>query len=198
MAVIEEAPGQGGLVLEPGVVRLVLADTRVAPLWLLIRLYVGYAWLRAGWEKLGEPTWIGAQAGSALGDLIRTALLTTARDQAATPGWYANVLRDVVLPHAAAFSYAITFGEILAGLGVLLGLVTGVAAFWGSVINASFLLAGTASTDPVLFILAVGLMLAWRVAGYYGLDRWLLPLVGVPGVSSVLLRRRPVPAETGD
>ena len=41
--------------------------------------------------------------------------------------------------------------------------------------NMSFLLAGSASTNPVLFTLAIGLILAWRVAGYYGLDRYLLP-----------------------
>ena len=46
--------------------------------------------------------------------------------------------------------------------------------------NMSFLLAGSASTNPIMFTLAVGLMLAWKVAGYYGLDRYLLPLLGTP------------------
>jgi thiosulfate dehydrogenase [quinone] large subunit len=46
--------------------------------------------------------------------------------------------------------------------------------------NMSFLLAGSASTNPVLFTLAVGVMLAWKVAGYYGLDRYLLPMLGTP------------------
>ena len=46
--------------------------------------------------------------------------------------------------------------------------------------NMSFLLAGSASVNPVLFTLAIGLILAWKVAGYYGLDRWLLPILGVP------------------
>jgi thiosulfate dehydrogenase [quinone] large subunit len=31
-----------------------------------------------------------------------------------------------------------------------------------------------------MFTLAVGLILAWRVAGYYGLDRYLLPALGAP------------------
>jgi thiosulfate dehydrogenase [quinone] large subunit len=31
-----------------------------------------------------------------------------------------------------------------------------------------------------MFTFAVGLMLAWKVAGYYGLDRYLLPLLGTP------------------
>ena len=46
--------------------------------------------------------------------------------------------------------------------------------------NMSFLLAGSASSNPVLFTLAIGLMLAWKVAGYYGLDRYVLPLLGTP------------------
>jgi thiosulfate dehydrogenase [quinone] large subunit len=55
--------------------------------------------------------------------------------------------------------------------------------------NMSFLLAGSASTNPVLFTLAVGLMLAWRVAGYYGLDRYLLPMLGAPWRPGALFRR---------
>jgi thiosulfate dehydrogenase [quinone] large subunit len=57
--------------------------------------------------------------------------------------------------------------------------------------NASYLLAGTVSTNPVLFILATWLVLAWRIAGYWGLDRWLLPLLGVPGAPGTLFQRRP-------
>ena len=41
-------------------------------------------------------------------------------------------------------------------------------------------LAGSASTNPIMFTLAVGVILAWRVAGYYGVDRWLLPMLGTP------------------
>ena len=46
--------------------------------------------------------------------------------------------------------------------------------------NMSFLLAGSGSVNPVLFTMAVGLMLAWKVAGYYGLDRYVLPRLGTP------------------
>ena len=77
-------------------------------------------------------------------------------------------------------TYVITFGEMAVGIGLILGLLTGFAAFFGALMNMSFLLAGSASTNPVMFTLAVGLMLAWKVAGYYGLDRYLLPLLGTP------------------
>jgi len=36
------------------------------------------------------------------------------------------------------------------------------------------------STNPLLFILGTWLVLAWRVGGWWGLDRWLLPLLGTP------------------
>ena len=44
----------------------------------------------------------------------------------------------------------------------------------------SFLMAGTVSTNPLLFAVTGLLILAWKTAGYYGLDRYLLPLVGTP------------------
>jgi thiosulfate dehydrogenase (quinone) large subunit len=46
---------------EPNISRFLFADTRLAPLWLLIRLYAGYAWLMAGWDKFTNPAevWVG-------------------------------------------------------------------------------------------------------------------------------------------
>lgn len=60
--------------------------------------------------------------------------------------------------------------------------------------GSTFLLAGSASTNPVLFTLAVGLMLAWKVAGYYGVDRYLLPRLGTPWRPGTIVRREAGPA----
>ena len=46
--------------------------------------------------------------------------------------------------------------------------------------NMNFMLAGSASANPVLLILAIVLILAWKTAGYIGLDRYLLPILGTP------------------
>jgi thiosulfate dehydrogenase (quinone) large subunit len=80
------------------------------------------------------------------------------------------------------------------GVGLLLGALTGLAAFGGALMNMSFLLAGSASTNPVLFTLAIGLILAWKVAGYYGLDRFLLPMLGTPWHPGVLTGRATQPS----
>ena len=89
------------------------------------------------------------------------------------------------------FAWLIVFGEIAVGIGLIFGVLTGIASFFGALMNMSFLLAGSASTNPILFTCAIGLILAWRVAGYYGVDRYLLPMLGVPWKSR--LDVHPVP-----
>ena len=42
-----------------------------------------------------------------------------------------------------------------------------------------YLLAGSTSSNPVMSMLAIGLILGWR-AGQSGVDRYLLPRLGVP------------------
>jgi thiosulfate dehydrogenase [quinone] large subunit len=78
------------------------------------------------------------------------------------------------------FAKVILFGELTIGLALILGAFVGIAAFGGALLNWNFIMAGAASTNAVLFTLAVLLMLAWKVAGWYGLDRFLLPLIGTP------------------
>jgi len=74
----------------------------------------------------------------------------------------------------------IAFGEIAVGLGLILGAFVGLAAMGGLLMNMAFLLAGTTSTNPILATIAVLLILAWKNAGYIGLDRYLLPMLGTP------------------
>jgi thiosulfate dehydrogenase (quinone) large subunit len=81
---------------------------------------------------------------------------------------------------ASWMTYVIMGAEIAIALGLLLGCLTGWAAFFGLLMNMSFLLAGTTSTNPLLVILQILCMFGYSVAGYWGLDRWLLPAIGTP------------------
>jgi thiosulfate dehydrogenase [quinone] large subunit len=47
-------------------------------------------------------------------------------------------------------------------------------------LNWNFVMAGTASTNALLFAISTWLVLAWKTAGWIGLDRWLLPALGTP------------------
>ena len=167
------------IIPENPVSRYLFNSTRAAWIWLIIRLYLGYVWLTAGWGKVTDEAWTGEQAGAAIQGFIQGAL-SKAGEGGDVAGWYASFLENIVLPNATLFSYLVAYGELLVGLGLIVGLLTGIAAFFGSLMNVSFLFAGTLSTNPLLFILATWLVLAWKVAGWYGLDRFALPYLGTP------------------
>lgn len=179
---------------EPRLAKFIFGDPRMAVVWLLVRIYVGWQWLSAGIEKLQNPVWTGSQAGTAMAGFVNGALQKSTGTNIAVQGFYAGFLQTVVRPHTAMWSYAITYGEILVGLGLIVGLFTGIAAFFGGLLNANYLLAGTLSTNPMLFILATWLVLAWRVAGFIGLDRFVLPAGGVPGHAGKLFKHEEKPA----
>jgi thiosulfate dehydrogenase (quinone) large subunit len=176
---------------EPPVARSLFGEIRWAWIWLIIRLYVGYEWLNAGWDKLNSASWTGSKAGTALTGFVNGALTKTGGAHPNVQGWYATFLRHVVLPNADIFSYVVSFGEVLVGIALILGLFTGIAAFFGSFMNMNYLLSGSVSTNPILFVGALLLILAWRTAGWWGLDRWLLPLLGTPWRPGMVFNRRP-------
>lgn len=165
---------------EPKLSRLLFADTRLSVLWLVVRLFVGWEWLIAGWGKMNSANWIGENTGQALSGFIKGALAKTFGAHPDVQGWYAVFLEKFVLTNPVAWSYVITFGEVLVGVGLILGVFTGFAAFFGVFMNMNFLLAGTVSMNPVLALLGLFIVFAWRTAGWWGADRCLLPLLGAP------------------
>lgn len=175
---------------EPSITRFLFADTRMAPVWLILRLWLGYEWLHAAWGKWAEGGWVGKGAGGAVKGFAQGAIAQTTGEHPQVTGWYATFLKEVVMPNAALFSYLVIFGETLIGLALILGAFSGIAAFFGVFMNASFLFARTAGANPLMAIVAILLVLAWRVAGWWGLDRWILPAIGVPGAPGKLFGGR--------
>ena len=173
---------KGGYHVEdPSIARALFASTGAAWFWLIVRLYVGYEWLEAGLHKFEDPKWM--VDGTALLGFWKGAVAVPAAPAKAaiTYDWFRAFLQVLIDSGSHTwFAKVIVFGELAIGLGLIVGAFVGVAAFFGALMNMNFMLAGSASTNPVLFFLAVGLMLAWKVAGYYGADRVLLPLVGTP------------------
>ena len=160
--------------------RLLFNDVRLSWLWLALRLWLGWRWIEAGWAKTQNPAWTGPNAGAPIQGFVQGALAKTAGDHPDVPGWYATFLQNVVQPNAPLFSNMVAYGEVLVGIALILGLFTGIAAFFGGFMNFNYLLAGTVSTNPMMFLVAALLMLAWKTAGWLGLDRIVLPLLGTP------------------
>lgn len=167
-------------IAEPKLSRFLFANTVTAWFWLVVRLYVGYEWLIAGWAKVQSPVWVGDKAGVAVSGFLNGALQKTSGAHPDVQGWYAWFIQTIGLPNAEVLSYIVAYGEVLVGVALILGLFTGIAAFFGSFMNLNFLLSGAVSLNPVLFILQLFLILAWRVAGWVGLDRYVLPKLGTP------------------
>jgi len=197
IALFEDRNGPEGAEVEvegPRFVRFLFNNTRAGLFWLPIRLFVGFSWLEAGWHKFTDPEW--TQGGAALRAYWeRAASIPEQGRPPITYEWYRDFINTLLAGgHESWFSWVVTLGELAIGLALIVGALTGIAAFFGAFMNMSFLLAGSASTNPVMFTLAVGLMLAWRVAGYYGLDRYLLPMLGTPWRRTVEIRQGGTPA----
>ena len=167
-------------ITDPPFTQALFGKVNWAWLWLIVRLYVGWDWLKAGWGKINNPAWIGSKSGTALSGFVNGALAKATGDHPDVQSWYATFLHNVVLPHASLWSYFVAFGETLVGIGLILGALAGVAAFFGILMNLNYLLAGSVSVNPILLMLSIFLVLAWKTVGWWGLDRWLLPALGTP------------------
>lgn len=177
---IRKAPENASTVLEdPPVARLLFADRRLAWLWLPLRVYLGWLWLDHAIAKLTDPAWM--KTGIALKGFWARAVMVPP-PPAKPPielGWYRDFIEALLAGgHYTWFAKVVALGEFAVAVGLILGAFTGVAAFFGGLMNWSFIMAGTAASNGLLFAMATWLVLAWKTAGWIGLDRWLLPLVG--------------------
>lgn len=155
-----------------------------------ISLFVGFAWLAAGEHKVRDSAWM--DKGYALVNPDPEVMgfwerVTAIPEPPARPsisadyGWYREFLTFMMdQGWASWFAKLVAVGEVAIGLGLIFGTLLGVAAFFGIVLNMNFMLAGTASSNPVLLMLALPVLVGYKVAGYYGLDRYILPALGTP------------------
>ncbi|NJN81761.1 MAG: DoxX family membrane protein [Caldilineaceae bacterium] len=168
------------LIQDPPFVQKLFADPRAGWFWLIVRLWVGYKWIDASLHKIDNEAWVST--GMAVKGFWESAVLIPEVGRPAISfDWYRSFLQ--ILLDAEAYTWMaplIAYGELLIGVALILGAFTGIAAFFGALLNWNFMMAGTASSNPMLFIAAIGLMFAWKVAGYYGLDYFLLRWIGTP------------------
>jgi thiosulfate dehydrogenase [quinone] large subunit len=175
-----EMPQEAVRVQEPGYSRWLFTSTPAAWIWLVVRVYLGYEWAHAGYEKVFQDHWLTSSEG--LKGFVGYALQGAGKGphSAVNYGWYAAFLRWVGGDGAGIMSKLVSLGELAIGIALILGLFTGVAAFMAGLLSVSFGLAGVAGVNPAFFVLEVLLILAWRNAGYIGLDRYVLPALGTP------------------
>jgi thiosulfate dehydrogenase (quinone) large subunit len=169
-----------GQVRDPRIWELLLGNVYLSIFWLPLRFFVGRQWFSSGWGKTQNEAW--TDTGFALrGYWERVVQVPEEGSAPIYYAWYRDFIQYMLDNEWYSwFGSLVAWGEVLVGLGLILGGLVGIAAFFGTLMNVSFMLAGTASSNPVLFGLGVFLVLAWKVAGYWGLDRYLMPILGTP------------------
>lgn len=146
-----------------------LRNDKFAILWTIIRVYVGWQWLQAGWHKI--------TGGFDSSGFMQGAIGKASGDHPSVQAWYAGFLENFALPNAELFNVLIPWGEFLVGLGLILGMFTTLALFGGAFMNLNFMLAGSSSTNPTLYTAAIILLVMGPAAYRYGVDFYLLPKI---------------------
>jgi thiosulfate dehydrogenase [quinone] large subunit len=159
---------------DPPAVRILFGSSRFAGLWAILRVWLGYQWVGAALHKVGDPNWV--QTGAAIRGFWEKAVAFPGTGKPpASLDWYRHFLQWLLSVHAETLmGKMIAYGEMLVGIALIIGALVGVAAFLGAFMNWNYLMAGSVSTNPLLIVVAILLIVAWKVAGYYGLDRYVL------------------------
>jgi len=146
-----------------------LRNDKFAILWTIVRVYLGWQWIQAGWHKV--------TGGFDASGFLKGAIGKASGDHPSVQVWYASFLENFALPNVGLFNVLIPWGEFLVGFGLILGMFTTVALFGGAFLNLNFMLAGTTSTNPILYTLAIILLVMGPAAYRYGVDYYLLPRI---------------------
>jgi thiosulfate dehydrogenase (quinone) large subunit len=138
----------------------------------VLRLYLGYEFLMAGYQKLAAG---GFDTTGFLKGVISNPV--KGPDGSIVYSTYVGFLQHFALPNAHLFNTIVPLGEFLVGLGLILGCLTTAAAFFALVMNFSYVMAGVVSTNPLCILLGVIILTAGLNAGRIGLDRWVIPFI---------------------
>ena len=165
---------------DPPITKTLFADSRTAWIWAIVRIWLGYKWIDASRHKIGVPAW--TETGDALKGFWTGAVAVPAEGRPPiTFDWYRSFIQALLDAEAYTwFGKLVAYGELIVGIALVLGAFTGFAAFFAGFMNWNFMMAGTASSNPVLFVAALGLIMAWKVSGLVGADFFLLRWVGTP------------------
>ncbi|SOC36164.1 DoxX family protein [Ureibacillus acetophenoni] len=143
-----------------------------AGIMMLLRIYLGYNFMIAGWGKI-----TGGQfdASGFLNNAVQNPV--KGPDGSNVFGLYHSFLENVALPNVEIFNILVPWGEFLVGIGLILGCLTTTAAFFGIIMNFSFLMAGAISHNPIDILIGLMILFAGSNAGKFGLDPFVIPFL---------------------
>jgi thiosulfate dehydrogenase [quinone] large subunit len=173
-------------------VRFLRYGKEAAPFYLGLRLFLAYEWIEAGlhkvfryengiiyWGQMNQG-WVGTGASIKAYWERAAAVTPQGTGPIVYPAYRTFIQYMIDNNWHTWYGPLVAYGEVLIGLGFLFGGLIGFAAFFALLMNFAFLYAGSTSSNPTMVLLQMILIFGWRPAGYWGIDRFLLPLLGTP------------------
>ena len=156
---------------------MIQADRWVA----VLRIVVGVWFVKAVWTKLTLAyLWDAIPYPAVSPRFLAFHPKRIAEFAAGNPlGWYKDFLEGTVLPNSRTFATLQTFGEAAVGLGLILGLLTGLGALVGLFLSLNYGLASQWMSFGqqgfhVLLVTSMIVFLSARAGRTWGIDAWLL------------------------
>ena len=152
-----------------------------AQAWIaLLRIVVGAWFLKAVWTKLTIAGFWAIPYPAVSPRFLAFHPKRVAEFAAGNPvGWYKDFLENVVLPNAALFAKLQTYGEVAVGVGLIVGLLTGLAAAIGLFLTLNYGLASQWMSFGqqgfhLLLVTSMIIFLGSRAGRAWGIDDLLL------------------------
>jgi thiosulfate dehydrogenase [quinone] large subunit len=165
---------EGVEVKNPEIIRFIFNDPRMAIFWTIVRVLAGLKFLQIAVPKLSNPGWM---EGGAVVRGFWSAQVTI--PEAGPPpivyGWYRDFIQGLL--DSGAYEWMaplIAVTEVTIGLFLVLGVFVGFTALAAAFLQWMYILAGSAGNSGLLFPAMIGLIAAWKIAGIYGLDYFLM------------------------
>lgn len=145
-----------------------------SPLWLAIRLYLGYIWLMMGIQKIGAGWLTSDPVGGLLKLIADGTMPIPAEGYRGVAQWLLDIGASPLL------SYTMPFMEIAVALAFFSGVFVAPAAIGAILLNINFILTGMGqiNLDGRFIALQLLLVLAFRVAGLIGFEKLAFRILG--------------------
>ncbi|MBC1538023.1 DoxX family protein [Listeria seeligeri] len=132
-------------------------------LFSIIRVGLGISWFQEGWFKIQAHFDISGLVPSVIGNTD-------------SPEWYKVFMENVVAPNTALFNILIPWGELLVGLGLIVGILTLPALIAGIFMGINYWLADMIYIYPLQLAVGFLLILCIKPARYFSLTNLYLVL----------------------
>jgi thiosulfate dehydrogenase [quinone] large subunit len=162
-----------------------------APLWLVLRLYIGWIFFQMGLNKI-EAGWLNSDP---TGDLLKL----VANGKIPVPFEFYRGVADQLVGAGVTpvLSFTMPFMELAVALALFSGVLTPLAACGAILLNINFILTGIGQIglDGPIIVANMMLILSYRVVGVIGFEKLALRILKVGVAKLRPARHQAAPAQ---